>query len=91
MSADDVLARAAALGPEVAALAHSLIGCSWGRDVATDADPDPCPDRAVKIVILHATAAEHAEHMGAQERELRLCQRHLDFVNGQTKPRAGGL
>lgn len=60
---------------------QQLLGCSWGRKIVMGNDMALCPEKAVKIVILHD---------GPDEMEVRLCALHLAVVEGETVPHAWG-
>lgn len=70
---EDVLARARAMSPVIGELVEALLGCSWGRTIGTADDFDPCPEQAVRIVVLHA---------GDKQREVRMCAAHVARVGG---------
>jgi hypothetical protein len=73
-------ARAAKFGPGVKDIIVGLLGCSWGREVHTEDDPDECQAQAVQIVVVHGPLSDAV-------RELRLCAKHLDRINDETTPR----
>lgn len=54
-----------------------LFACQWGRGVATVEDPEPCPETAVRAVVLHD---------GRAETLFMLCARHVETVDGLTEP-----
>lgn len=56
---------------------QQLLGCAWGRRVATPDDNEPCPDPAHRIVVVHDGPTEH---------ELKLCPRHFSRVLDETTP-----
>lgn len=55
---------------------QELLGCQWGRDIATKDDSEPCSEQAVQIVVLHA---------GEHERGFKLCERHRDRILNETQ------
>lgn len=61
-------------------LIHSLIGCVWGRAVWLDDDPDPCPEQAASITVVHD---------GPKEIQLKLCPKHKSRILEETAPHAG--
>lgn len=58
---------------------QALLGCSWGRrgGISSRDDVEPCLERAAQIVVIHH---------GADEVEVRLCERHRDRVLSETTP-----
>ncbi len=75
MPADSVLRSG------VGDLVQRLLGCGWGRAVsAPDGDNTPCPNKAVRIIVLH--------HKG-DEMEVRLCAEHAGLVMLLTNPHEG--
>jgi hypothetical protein len=58
-------------------IVQELIGCAWGRKLASPDDAEPCDEQAVRIIVLH--------HDG-EELEVRLCGRHADAVVELTDP-----
>jgi hypothetical protein len=58
-------------------LVQRLIGCAWGRALSAPDDNTPCPNQAVKIIVLH--------HKG-DEMEVRLCEQHAGLVMLLTDP-----
>lgn len=63
-------------------IAQNLIGCSWGRKMIASGDVEPCPERAVQIVMLH-------DRENGTEYEVRLCEAHLAIVLAETEPSKG--
>lgn len=72
-------AMAAARQGATAAQAHALLGCEWGRGIASTTDRDPCPLPAEGYWALHNAG---------QVLYVRLCDRHLEVVDGETVPHA---
>lgn len=58
-------------------LIHELIGCAWGRTVATPDDLRPCEEQAVRIIVLHD---------GPREAAFKFCAHHVDRVMEETNP-----
>lgn len=59
----------------VASIVQDLIGCAWGRKVWAHDDPEPCPEQATNITVLHD---------GATAMEVRLCPRHKSRLVEET-------
>jgi ABC-type Na+ transport system ATPase subunit NatA len=77
MPIEEMRSRAERIAPGVTPLIDGLLGCSWGKVIATPDDPDRCPDQAKQITILHD---------GEREIEVRLCPRHQLAMLGETNP-----
>lgn len=60
-------------------LIHDLIGCTWGRSVWTEDDPDACPDQAASITVVHDRG---------KQIELKLCPKHKSRILEETAPHA---
>lgn len=59
-------------------LLGELLGCEWGRGVATPDDTEPCSERAASIVVVHD---------GDAEASFKLCPGHRDRVLAETSAR----
>lgn len=77
-----LLASLMMLGGEAGVLGQWLLGCYWGTGRAIHApdDPDPCPEQATQMMVLH---------IGEQELFLKLCPKHLARVQAESTPRTG--
>ena len=62
----------------VTELIHDLIGCEWGRVVATEDDPESCPTQAASMTVIHD---------GLFEARVKLCPKHKSRVLEETTPR----
>lgn len=60
-------------------LAHELLGCAWGRSIASPVveDSSPCEEPAARIIVLHPNSDE-------QGFAVKLCVHHLEVVNQLT-------
>lgn len=57
---------------------QELLGCEWGRRIATPDDTEKCSDRAANIVVVHE---------GDAEASFKLCSRHRDRALAETTAR----
>lgn len=56
-------------------LAHELLGCAWGRSIASPVeDSTPCEEPAARIIVLHPNGGE-------QGFAVKLCVHHIEVVN----------
>lgn len=56
---------------------QQLLGCGWGRFVATADDMEPCPEKADRVVVLHD---------GPSTFTVRLCAQHIVTLTRATDP-----
>lgn len=62
-------------------LIHDLIGCAWGYAVSTEDDPEPCPEQAASITVVHR---------GHEQVQLKLCPKHKSRIIEETTPHGNG-
>jgi hypothetical protein len=78
-SLDEMKLQAIARDLPIVDVMHDLLGCQWGRGIATEDDTEPCFNEAVRMVALHD---------GAETAIWKLCQRHLQRLSEETVPHA---
>jgi hypothetical protein len=58
---------------------HMLIGCDWGRRIASPTDSAPCKQQAIQRVVLH-------DEGGAAEGMVQVCEKHWHVIMEETTP-----
>jgi hypothetical protein len=82
VGASDVMKRLVVADPDGAgAIARALLGCQWGRRLATEGDKEPCPEQAVQITVIHV---DEADTTGTA---FKFCARHTEAIRTLTEDR----
>lgn len=76
---DKLMAEVQEKRAEVVGVFQKLLGCCWGREVATEDDREPCLAGAERIVIIHPSDGSETV-----VRELKLCAKHIARLEQET-------
>lgn len=86
LGSGDVMKRIQVAMPELTPLVRQLLGCEWGQTLRTEADPGPCVEQAVKMMVIHAPPGTFPPEM-----TFKFCQRHHDYACELTDAHGGGV